>query len=72
MKKIYNSRVELLSDIDAGVDVSNTDVSKVTDMSYMFFDSTFNGDISLWDLSKGIDMSGMFYKSMNCVQPMRR
>ncbi len=33
MKKIYNSRVELLSDIEAGVDVSNTDVSKVTDMS---------------------------------------
>ena len=29
-------------------------------MSYLFFDSKFNGDISNWDVNNVEDMSGMF------------
>jgi surface protein len=33
-------------------DVSEWDVSNVTNMSFMFSSSVFNGDISQWDVSK--------------------
>ena len=36
------------------------DLSQVTDMSYMFSGSSFNGDISSWDVSSATDMSRMF------------
>ena len=43
-------------------DISEWDVSKVTDMSEMFYGAKeFNGDISGWDVSKVTDMSGMFW-----------
>ena len=29
-------------------DISNWDVSNVTYMNYMFYESTFKGDISMW------------------------
>ena len=35
-------------------DISNWDVSNVTDMSYMFEGSAFNGDISRWKVSNGM------------------
>ena len=35
-------------------------VSNITDMSYMFSHSKFNGDISNWDVSNVTDMSWMF------------
>ena len=41
-------------------DISEWDVSNVTDMSYMFYMSKFNGDISKWDVSNVTDMEGMF------------
>ena len=42
-------------------DISNWDVSNVTDMSAMFNDATnFNQDISNWDVSSVTDMRGMF------------
>ena len=44
-------------------DLNDIDVSKVKDMSYLFFDSKFTGDISQWDTSKVEDMSFMFDKS---------
>ena len=39
------------------------DVSKVTDMSYMFSYSKFAGDISTWDVSNVKDMSRIFHYS---------
>ena len=44
-------------------DLNDIDVSRVKDMSYLFYDSKFTGDISQWDTSKVKDMEDMFYKS---------
>jgi len=38
-------------------------VSSVTDMSFMFRDSAFNGDISDWDVSSVTNMPHMFRNS---------
>ncbi len=42
---------------------NNWDVSKITDMSYMFYLSEFNDDISNWDVSNVTKMNHMFYHS---------
>ena len=44
-------------------DISNWDVSHVTNMARMFAESQFNGDISRWDVSRVEDMTGMFNSS---------
>ena len=44
-------------------DISNWDVSNVTDMNFMFASTNFNGDISKWDVSNVIDMHCMFKDS---------
>jgi surface protein len=41
-------------------DLSKACVSNVTDMSWMFVDTTFNQDIGSWDVSNVTDMSFMF------------
>jgi len=44
-------------------DISNWDVSNVTDMKQMFYRSQFNGDISKWDVSNVTQMFEMFNNS---------
>ena len=48
---------------DAHADLSHIVVSEVTNMSYLFLNSPFDGDISLWDVSNVTDMTGMFMNS---------
>lgn len=42
------------------VDLNDIDISKVSDMSFMFMGQDFKGDVSCWDVSHVTDMYEMF------------
>lgn len=57
LKKLIN---DLIRERDYEADLNDIDVSKITDMSKLFFYSNFNGDISKWDVSNVTNMHQMF------------
>ena len=60
---------DLFMNLDFNGDISKWDVSKVTNMSYMFNScKNFNVDISFWDVSNVTDMTFMFMLCKNFNQ----
>ena len=51
-------------------DLNDIDTSKITDMSYLFAGSDFNGDISEWDVSNVTNMYYMFNRCRFFNKPL--
>jgi len=60
IKETVKEQIELLGN---EADLNHLDVSLVTNMGDMFFESEFNGNISKWSVSSVAFMVGMFYES---------
>lgn len=62
--QIDGDGIHLSKEQQEQLDVSRWKVENVTNMSYMFFGSKFNGDICRWEVSNVTDMSYMFAHSL--------
>ena len=60
LKKIIEDRI---SKEGSNCDLNDIDVSLIDDMSWLFYNSKFNGDISKWDVSKVNNIEYMFFGS---------
>ena len=60
LKELVN---KLIKERGNDADLNDIDTSEITDMSYVFYKSNFNGDISNWDVSNVEDIERMFYCS---------
>ena len=61
--EIINLIKKLIKERGFNADLNDIDTSKITDMSYVFYNTKFNGDISEWDVSNVENMEYMFYNS---------
>lgn len=61
--ELINLIKELIKERGYKADLNDIDVSNVTDMSNIFYNSSFDGDISKWNVSKVTTMRGMFTHS---------
>ena len=62
-KALRKKIVKRMNEQGSDCDLNDLDISKVTDMSYLFFGLDFNGDISKWDVSHVTNMDSMFIRS---------
>ena len=62
-KKLKELVNKLIKEHGNDANLNDIDTSEITDMSYMFGYSEFNGDISNWNVSNVKYMLSMFYKS---------
>ena len=61
LKDIIKQRIESEGN---KCDLNDIDTSNITDMSWLFDDSKFNGDISKWNVSNVTNMNHMFNGSV--------
>ena len=62
-EELQNLVEKLIEERGNESDLNDIDTSQITDMSWIFDYSKFNGDISGWDVSNVKTMEGMFAKS---------